>query len=124
MPSAPLAVLDGRYVLKLDPPNHPHLVHTEATHPAAAKALKIPVPAASVVEDRSGLPGLLVTRFDRTGDGGGWQHLAMEDGAQVLGLPPWSKYNVTSEEVVAALAGASKAPVVGVRNLYLQCSPG
>ncbi|WP_426979391.1 type II toxin-antitoxin system HipA family toxin [Pseudarthrobacter sp. O4] len=118
--SAPLAARGGRYVLKLDPPNHPHLVHNEAMHLAAAKALKIPVSTASVVQDRNGLPGLLVTRFDRTSDGDEWRHLAMEDGAQVLGLPPSSKYNVTSEEVVAALAGASKAPVVAVRNLYLQ----
>ena len=120
MLSAPLSVRDGRYILKLDPPNHPHLVHNEAIHLAAARTLKIPVAAASLVADRNGRPGLLVTRFDRTRDGDRWLHLPVEDGAQVLGLPPASKYNVTSEDVVAALAGATKAPAVAARNLYLQ----
>jgi serine/threonine-protein kinase HipA len=120
MLSAPLAIGGGRFILKLDPLNHPHLVQNEAAHLAAAKVLKIPVSAAAVVHDRNGLPGLLVTRFDRVSDGDRWRHLPLEDGAQVLGLPPASKYNVTAEEVVAALAGVSKAPVVAARNLYLQ----
>ncbi|WP_251044957.1 type II toxin-antitoxin system HipA family toxin [Arthrobacter sp. ISL-5] len=104
----------------MDPPNHPHLVRNEAAHLAAAKMLKIPVSAAAVVHDKNGLPGLLVTRFDRVSDNGLWRHLPMEDGAQVWGLPPASKYNVSAEDVVAALAGVSKAPVVAARNLYLQ----
>lgn len=44
----------------------------------------------------------------------------MEDGAQVMRLPPASKYSVTSEDVAAALAGRCKAPLVASRNLYLQ----
>ena len=120
MLSAPLAARNGRYILKLDPPQHPHLVRNEIHHLTAAKALKIPVSAAAVVQDRNGLDGLLVTRFDRLHIDGQWLHLPLEDAAQVLGLPPSSKYNVSSEEVVAALARACKAPAVAVRNLYLQ----
>lgn len=52
--------------------------------------------------------------------GDSWLHLPLEDGAQVLGLPPASKYNITSEAVVAGLSGVCKAPAVAVRNLYLQ----
>ena len=37
-----------------------------------------------------------------------------------MGLSPAAKYNVGSEDVVAALAAVCKAPVVAVRNLYLQ----
>ncbi|MDR7080796.1 serine/threonine-protein kinase HipA [Arthrobacter ginsengisoli] len=119
MLTTPLAMANRRYLLKLDPPRHPHLVINEAAHLTAAKALKIPVARHSVVTDRNGLPGLLVERFDRTQDDG-LQRLALEDAAQVLNLPPASKYAVSSEEAVLALAGLCKAKAVAVRNLYLQ----
>jgi serine/threonine-protein kinase HipA len=119
MVTTPLALANRRYLLKLDPPQHPHLVLNEATHLAAAKGLKIPVAKHSVVLDRNGLPGLLVERFDRS-QGDGLLRLALEDAAQVLNLPPASKYAVSSEEVVLALAGLCKAKVIAVRNLYLQ----
>lgn len=120
MLSAPLALRGHRYILKLDPPRHRHLVENEAAHLLAAKALKIPVAKATLVTDRNGLPGLLVERFDRVPDGAGWMRLPLEDAAQVMGIPPAAKYNVDSEAVVKALAAASKAPAVAARNLYLQ----
>lgn len=119
MLTTPLALADRRYLLKLDPPRHPHLVLNEAVHLTGAKALRIPVARHSVVADRNGLPGLLVERFDRT-QGDGLQRLALEDAAQVLNLPPASKYAVSSEELVEALAGMCKAKPIAVRNLYLQ----
>ncbi len=121
MLTTPLALRGHRYLLKLDPPEHPHLVENEAAHLRGAKALKIPVAKSSVIADRNGLPGLLVERFDRvkTADGA-WRRLPLEDGTQVLGLPPASKYGVASEAVAAALAGICRAPVVAARNLYLQ----
>lgn len=120
MLTAPLAMRGHRYILKLDPPRHPHLVENEAMHLIAAKALKIPVASAAVVRDRNGLSGLLVERFDRVQVGGQWERLPLEDAAQVMGLPPASKYNVNSEDVVRALAAVCKAPLVAVRSLYLQ----
>ncbi|WP_255767956.1 type II toxin-antitoxin system HipA family toxin [Pseudarthrobacter sulfonivorans] len=119
MLTTPLALAGRRYLLKLDPPWHKHLVLNESAHLAGAKALKIPVAKSSIVHDRNGLPGLLVERFDRL-SGGGMVRLALEDGAQVLNLPPASKYSVSSEDVVQALAGLCKAKAVAVRNLYLQ----
>jgi serine/threonine-protein kinase HipA len=121
MLTTPLALRGHRYLLKLDPPEHPHLVENEAAHLYGAKALKIPVAKSSVIKDRNGLPGLLVERFDRvkTADGA-WLRLPLEDGTQVLGLPPASKYGLTSEAVAAALAGLCKAPLIASRNLYLQ----
>lgn len=119
MLTTPVALANRRYLLKLDPPRHPHLVLNEAAHLTGAKALKIPVAKHSVVSDRNGLPGLLVERFDRTQDHK-LLRLALEDAAQVLNLPPASKYAVSSEEVVEALAGLCKAKAVAVRNLYLQ----
>ncbi|UEL27745.1 type II toxin-antitoxin system HipA family toxin [Pseudarthrobacter sp. L1SW] len=119
MMTTPLALAGRRYLLKLDPPQYPHLVVNEAAHLAGAKALKIPVAQHSVVTDRKGRPGLLVERFDRAHVDGPVR-LALEDGAQVLNLPPASKYAVSSEELVLALAGLCKAKAVAARNLYLQ----
>jgi len=119
MMTTPLALANRRYLLKLDPPQYPHLVVNEAAHLTAAKALKIPVAKHSVVTDRKGRPGLLVERFDRA-NADGPVRLALEDGAQVLNLPPASKYAVSSERLVLALAGLCKARAVAARNLYLQ----
>ena len=121
MLTTPLAVKGHRYLLKLDPPEHPHLVENEAVHLQGARALKIPVAKCSVIEDRNGLRGLLVERFDRVkGPAGTWVRLPLEDGTQVLGLPPASKYGVSSEDVARALASACTAPLLASRNLYLQ----
>ena len=121
MLTAPLAMRRHRYILKLDPAEHPHLVANEALHLAAARRLKIPVAKASVVTDRRGASGLLVERFDRiSADGKTWARLSLEDAAQVMGLPPASKYNVSAEDAIAALAGTCRARPVAIRNLYLQ----
>jgi serine/threonine-protein kinase HipA len=121
MLTTPLAVKGHRYLLKLDPPEHPHLVENEALHLQGARALKIPVAKCSVIEDRNGLRGLLVERFDRVkGAAGTWVRLPLEDGTQVLGLPPASKYGVSSEDVATALAATCTAPMLASRNLYLQ----
>ena len=109
-----------RYLLKLNPAENPHLVVNEAAHLTAAKGLKIPVVKSKVLSDRNGLDGLLVDRFDRVAAGGGqWIRLPLEDGTQVMGLPPAAKYTVTSEEVGEALATHCQAPVVARRNIYL-----
>lgn len=121
MLTAPLALRRHRYILKLNPPEHPHLVPNEALHLTAARKLKIPVAKAAVVTDRHGMDGLLVERFDRlSADGKAWTSLPLEDAAQVMGLPPASKYNVPAEEAVNALADVCRARPVAARNLYLQ----
>lgn len=119
MLTTPVALAGRRYILKLDPPRHPHLVVNEAAHLTAAHILKIPVANHSIVSDRNGRQGLLVERFDR-GHGTGPARYALEDAAQVMNLPPASKYAVSSEDAVLALAGLCKAKAVAVRNLYLQ----
>lgn len=121
MLTAPLAMRRHRYILKLDPAEYPHLVANEALHLSAARRLKIPVAKARVVTDRRGASGLLVERFDRlSANGKIWTSLPLEDAAQVMGLPPASKYTVSAEDAVAALADACRARLVAVRNLYLQ----
>lgn len=121
MLTTPLALSGMRYLLKLDPAENPHLVVNEAAHLAGAKGLKIPVVKSKVISDMNGLEGLLVERFDRVkGEGAAWLRLPLEDGTQVLGLPPGSKYGVVSEDVATGLAQHCQAPVVASRNLYLQ----
>ncbi|WP_112235541.1 type II toxin-antitoxin system HipA family toxin [Kocuria sp. BT304] len=120
MLTAPVAAAEKRYILKLDPPEHAHLVANEALHLAAARQLRIPVATAQTVVDRHGVPGLLVERFDRRQLGSGWSRTALEDACQVMGLAPAAKYTCTSEEAVRALAEQTAAPLVATRNLYLQ----
>ena len=79
------------------------------------------VAQAEVVHDRDGRAGLLVRRFDRLADpSGSTLALACEDACQVLGRWPADKYNLTSEQVVVALADQCAARSVALRALYRQ----
>ena len=121
MLTTPLATRGQRFLLKLDPAENPHLVVNEAAHLAAAGALGIPVASAEVVLDKSGREGLLVKRFDRTkGPTGQWDRLPLEDGTQVMDLPPALKYGVSAEDVALALAEKCRMPLPALRNFYLQ----
>ncbi|KQB83123.1 type II toxin-antitoxin system HipA family toxin [Corynebacterium oculi] len=112
----------GAYsILKLDPPDHPHLVLNEALHLRHARHLGIPVAQHRVVPDKNDKPGLLVRRFDRlVVSDGAVVRSGLEDAAQVLDLLPAAKYSVDSERVVHALAAQTNSPVVAARNLYMQ----
>lgn len=93
----------------------------EELHLAAARALRLPVAEHRVVRDGHGVPGLLVTRFDRTlAEDGTSDRLAMEDAAQVLDVLPAAKYAVTSEEVALARRTARRADL---RTLPFEGSP-
>lgn len=126
----PVARRHERFILKLDPPEFPHLVQNEAFFLGAAHASGLDVPDWELVRDADGEPGLLVRRFDRVADaGGGPQALAQEDACQVLGRYPADKYRVTSEEVVAALSEVCQARPVAALTLirqlafaYLSCN--
>lgn len=120
MLSTPVRFPQGEGILKLDPRDHPHLVVNERAHLEAARGLRLPVARATLVQDRNGRQGLLVSRFDRTGSGPATVRRALEDAAQVMGILPAAKYTVTSEEAVHALAGVSRASLIAARNLYLQ----
>lgn len=106
-------------VLKLDPPEFPHLVANEHFFLDAARASGLNVVDADLVRDRVGSAGLLVRRFDRPVDPLR-PLLAFEDGCQVLDLPPASKYSLTSETVIGALARAGRSPLVLARAYFQQ----
>ncbi|MCK5941401.1 MAG: HipA domain-containing protein [Planctomycetes bacterium] len=119
MISLPLAYRDAAWILKLDPPELPHLVRNESFFLTAARRSGLDVVHTELVHDRDGVPGLLVRRFDRVGGAAG-ERRAVEDACQVLGRYPADKYRVTTEQVVDALATRTQAPLVAARTLLHQ----
>ncbi|MEW1822822.1 HipA domain-containing protein [Arthrobacter sp. NPDC080031] len=121
MISLPVAQAGKRFILKLNAPEFPFVVENEFLMFRYARKLRIPVSAVQLVHDVGGRAGLLVERFDRlTGADGTALRLAVEDGAQVLGLYPADKYSVPFGEVCLALAAHCSAPLPALRNLAIQ----
>ncbi len=121
MISVPLARAGERYLLKLNPPEFPHVVENEAFFLQLAHETRLSCARATVVHDADGQAGLLVRRFDRIAQRDGSSvALACEDACQVLGRWPADKYSVTYEQVVGALADRCAARPVALRALYQQ----
>jgi serine/threonine-protein kinase HipA len=119
--SVPVGQAGKRYILKVDPPEFPHVVENEAYFIRRAALAHFPVVGARTVQDATGRPGLLVERFDRVnGPDGQPVALAVEDAAQVMGLYPSDKYRVSAEEVVAALSAACAARALAARDIFRQ----
>jgi serine/threonine-protein kinase HipA len=117
MISVPVTQADKRYILKVDPPEFPHVVENAAYFIRRAALAQVPVVGARTVHDRTGRPGLLVERFDPDGQP---VVLAVGDGAQVLGLYPSDKYRVPAEDVVAALSYACAARALAAWDIFRQ----
>ncbi len=120
MISLPVAYRSAQWILKLDPPEFPHLVANEAFFLAAARASGIDAAFAETIVDAKGRRGLLVRRFDRVRDGKQFRALAQEDACQVLGRYPADKYRLSAEEVVRGLSLCTGAPKVAARTLLSQ----
>lgn len=120
MISVPLKRKHERYILKLNPPENPHLVQNEAYFIGLARSCRLNTVSARVVHDGEGTPGLLVTRFDRAQHEGQPRPLAVEDACQLLGRWPADKYAVTMEEVAASVMSITAAPVLAARDLVRQ----
>lgn len=126
----PVARRGERYLLKLDPPEFPHLVANEDFFLRAARDSGLETAEAEVVHDQEGVPGLLVRRFDRVANpDGSVRLLPQEDGCQVLGRYPADKYRVSTEEVIGALSAVCQARPVAALTLlrqvafaYLSCN--
>lgn len=112
----------GRFhLLKLDPPEYPHVVENEAFFLGLARTrLRHPVVAAEVVHDREGRSGLLVTRFDRVATGSGVRRLAVEDAAQLLARYPADKYAVSTEALLSRVGEVAPARLPAVRAVLQQ----
>ena len=121
MISVPLGQAGKRYILKVAPPEYPHVVENEAYFIRRAALAHFPVVSARTVHDAIGRPGLLVERFDRVNDmNGHLVALAVEDAAQVMGLYPADKYRISAEELVAALSAACAARALAARDIFRQ----
>lgn len=121
MISVPLRQAGRRYILKVAPPDYPHVVENEAFFLQLASRVRMRSAEAKVVTDADGTLGLLVTRFDRRPDASGRTvSLACEDACQVLGRWPADKYNVSCEEAINALADRCPARSVAARSLFEQ----
>lgn len=116
MISVPLSYSNTGWILKLDPPEYPHLVTNEAFFLEAARLSGLPVPNTEVVHDATGAKGLLIRRFDRQ-DG---RRLPQEDGCQVAGVYPAEKYRMTTETLVERMSSVCGAPIVAARDLLRQ----
>lgn len=121
MISVPIARSRGRYILKVDPPEFPHLVRNEEFFLRLARRAGLDCVEAEIVHDQDDVPGLLIRRFDRVVDeDGGVTSRACEDACQVLGRWPADKYNVSGEAAVIGLANRCPARPVALRSLYQQ----
>ncbi len=121
MISVPIALSGNRYILKIDPPEYPHVVENEFYFISFAKGIGIPTVDAQLVHDRDGTNGLLLQRFDRvSGVDGGTTALACEDACQLLGRWPGDKYNVSYEDVAYAVASVCAAEIVASRDVFRQ----
>lgn len=119
--SLPLERRSERYLLKLNPPEYPHIVENEAYFLALARRCRMETAEATVVRDAEGRPGLLVRRFDRSAAAdGSVRALACEDACQVLGRWPADKYRVSCKDAVQGLVAHCAARSVALRALYQQ----
>lgn len=120
MINVPVSFGGGSYLLKLDPPEFPHLVANEAFFARMAADCGLDVADVTVVTDRDGHAGLLVKRFDRVAADGRIVPLAVEDGCQVLGRYPADKYAIGYDDLFTALAALCPARPVALRDLLRQ----
>ncbi|HEY1626346.1 MAG TPA: HipA domain-containing protein [Streptosporangiaceae bacterium] len=118
MMNVPVQGRSNGYILKLNPPEFPHLVENEYFFFQAAAHTRLKLAEVELVHDRTGQPGLLVRRFDRVQENGAVRLLAVEDACQVLGRWPGDKYVISTEEAITGLARCCRAPGVAALELY------
>lgn len=118
MLNVPVQGRSAGYILKLNPPESPHLVENERFFFRAAARTRLTVAEVELVHDRVGESGLLVHRFDRIHENGSVRLLAVEDACQVLGRWPGDKYILSTEEAITGLAQCCRAPGVAALELY------
>jgi serine/threonine-protein kinase HipA len=118
MLNVPVQGRAGAYILKLNPPESPHLVENEDFFFRAAAHTRLRLAKVELVNDQVGAPGLLVHRFDRIPQGDHLRPLAVEDACQVLGRWPGDKYIISTEDAITSLARRCRAPGVAALELF------
>jgi serine/threonine-protein kinase HipA len=120
MLNLPVAQAGDRFILKLTPPEYPHLAENESFFLAAARTSGLAVADTRLVFDAEATPGLLMRRFDRVTVAGRPIALAVEDACQVAARPPADKYVIAADAALGGLAAVCDARPVAARALLLQ----
>jgi len=120
MMSFPLRGAKGPAILKLNPPAFPHIVENEAFCLGLAERAGLTVPRFRVIEDRDGVSGLLVERFDRRVVNGSVKRLAQEDACQLLNKWPADKYRVSFNDIANRLVKIVSSREATIMNLVEQ----
>ena len=118
MLNLPVQGQTGQFILKINPPEFPHLVENEYFFFRAAARTRLRLAEVDLVRDKVGAAGLLVTRFDRLRAAGHVVPLAVEDACQVLGRWPGDKYVIATEDAFNGLAERCRARGVAALELY------
>ncbi|SDL14583.1 type II toxin-antitoxin system HipA family toxin [Tessaracoccus oleiagri] len=120
MISLPVRLRGVEAIVKLDPPEYPHVTANEHYFLRLARRLRQPVANSELILDRDGVPGLVVERFDRVRSGDGVARVAVEDACQLAGLYPADKYRLSAAEVIRVVAGVCAAAAVARRAVFQQ----
>lgn len=122
--SARLAVRDGafrvvdrggRWILKMQTGDFPHVPENEDLTMRLAAAAGIPVPVQGLLWSRDGSLTYFIRRFDRAGRNG---KLALEDFAQLAGRTRDTKYDFSMEGIVDLLDRHATFPAVEKLALF------
>jgi serine/threonine-protein kinase HipA len=120
MVSFPLRGAQGPAILKLNPPAFPRIVENEAFCLGLARRAGLTVPKFKVIEDRDGVSGLLVERFDRKVVNGTVKRIAQEDACQLLNRWPADKYRVSFNDVANRLLEVVSSREASIMDLVEQ----
>jgi serine/threonine-protein kinase HipA len=133
-PKLPVVIDDGRvalplnaatpttHILKPEPERYPDLVHNEAFCMRLARAAALPVARVETAATVSGLPYLVVERYDRDLTSDPIRRLHQEDVCQALGIPSDRKYQSEGGpgvgETVALLRRTTGVPAHELPRLW------
>lgn len=110
------------HIVKPEPLGFPGLVDNEAFCMDLGRAIDLPVAAVSKLISRSGLPYLLVERYDRDLTAEPIRRLHQEDFCQALGVPADRKYQneggPSARSAIELLRSASPAPALDVPRFW------
>jgi len=118
--SFPLRGASGPTILKLSPTAFPRIVENEAFCLGLARRAGMSVQKFEVIEDRDGVSGLLVERFDRKVVDGSVSRIAQEDACQLLNKWPADKYRISFNEIVNRLVKVVSSSEASITNLVEQ----
>lgn len=105
----------GTHILKPEPFEYPQLPQNENLFMNIAEVLGMEVPPHGLFDMSDKKKCYIIKRFDRGSDG---EKIHVEDMAQLLEMPPDSKYESSVEKVGKMIIRVSKRPFLDLINFY------